>query len=593
MSNFRSNAPQPAYRHNLRLETACSFEAVREAAQFARAWLAEQRVAEEELSAWELALVEAGNNAVEYVTEDKRALPIVIELSVGESEVEVRITDHTPGFDLPESVDLPDLDSEGGRGVFLIKSLTDSAAYLRSRNENQLILRKRRATSGALPEADVNGLQGRLAESEQAVGELSEELASSYESLVAMFRYSAELGKSADLRDFASRLLADILQLTETDVAVLRLVHQKTLETFLILPDDLQSRVATLGETTVSQSVEWEALKTREDVWFDAVNPLRAGDPLRAIAGIRAGLVHVVSSGDQPLGTLTIIRCRKDNPLRSAQANILHTFVDFLAIQIVNARLLDERTQSRITRRELEIAANIQRSLLPVSVPNVPPFSIAASCTNAREVGGDFYDVLRVGEEGLLVLIADVMGKGVPAALFAAVLRSAVRSMPALYTEPAALLTSVNRTLCDDLSRVDMFVTAKAVFLDVKQQRIVSASAGHCPLLLCRPNQCVAEFADDADLPLGIDFAVEYQQTITPFLPGAVALLFTDGLSELQNPTGKMFDIESLEKFLPQLSPIKVPAANMSNTLQRELDAFRAGAALTDDQTFVILRHEL
>ena len=169
MSNFRSNAPQPDYRLGLRLESECSFEAVREATQFARDWFASHQIPIPELDTWELALVEAGNNAVEYAPEAKLMQPIVYELSLSETEVEARITDHTPGFEFPEQIDLPDSESEGGRGLFLIRSLTDHSFYLRGKGENQLILRKRRAAATPLSEPDMLVLQRQLAESEIAV----------------------------------------------------------------------------------------------------------------------------------------------------------------------------------------------------------------------------------------------------------------------------------------------------------------------------------------------------------------------------------------------------------------------------------------
>jgi serine phosphatase RsbU (regulator of sigma subunit)/anti-sigma regulatory factor (Ser/Thr protein kinase) len=593
VKNAGHSVLQPGYQQSLRLECECSFTAVREAAQLIRHWLASHGLSETDLGAWELALVEAGNNAVEHVLPERQSLPLVLEVAFAEKFVEARVTDHTAGFEFPDNVDLPDFDSEGGRGVFLIKSLTDHAVYLRSAGENQLILRKNRSQAAKVHLPDVAQLQRQLAESEAAVSEMSEELSSSYESLVAMFRYSAEMGNSGNLHEFAGRLLADVLQLTESDAAVLRLFENGRLKTFLIFPGDQPETFPSVEGLAPSQSLELEAVKMREDVWFDGRHPLSVNDPLRAVAGGRIGLVHVFGSGDQPLGTIAVIRTRNDQPMRSAQVNILHTLVDFLAIQIVNSRLQDERTQSRVTRRELEIAANIQRSLLPVSIPKLLPFAVAASCTNAREVGGDFYDVLRVGDSGLLIVIADVMGKGVPAALFAAVLRSAVRSIPGLFSEPAALLSAVNRALCDDLSRVDMFATAKVIYLDVHRHCIVSASAGHCPLLLWQPDRPAAEVADNAGLPLGIDLEMDYQQTVLPFPPGAVALLFTDGLSELRNNADRMFGIEGLQGLLPGLSPAKVPAETVSAKLLQELDNYRAGAALSDDQTFVILRHEL
>ena len=126
-----ANAARREFRTSLRLEVPCEFSAVRAATLAVRDWLAEKGLPEADLGGRELALVEAANNAVKYADEKARQLPVTIEISCGERDVEARITDHTAGFEWPAEVDLPDMDSESGRGLFLMKSLTDHVAYLR------------------------------------------------------------------------------------------------------------------------------------------------------------------------------------------------------------------------------------------------------------------------------------------------------------------------------------------------------------------------------------------------------------------------------------------------------------------------------
>lgn len=574
------------------VESDCSFPAVRESARIIRDWLASCQIDDSDSAAWELALVEAANNAVEHAVGPARDKPVRIEILLGDFHVEARVFDNTPGFDFPSEVDLPDAEAEGGRGIFLIKSLTESSEYLRSPTGNILRLRRPRTVpTGIVPAANPADLELRLADAEQALTEMSEELASSYEILVAMFRYSAELGSHANLAEFAQRLVTDLLQLTETDVLILRLNSNGQLDPFLAHPPSLLPQLSSLSLADSPDWVEVDAARNRENVWFGSQNLPTPADPISAIGRIGMGLVHPFRFGDRCLGTITVIRTQRENPLSSAKVNILQTLGDFLAIQITNSRLLDERTKSRITRHELEIAANIQRSLLPVSLPSPPPFEISASCSNAGEVGGDFYDVLHVGNSGLLFVIADVMGKGVPAALFAAVVRTAIRSIPSLFTDPAALLASVNYTLCDDLARVDMFVTAKLVYLDLRNQVLASASAGHCPLLVWRPGLPEALVIDNAGLPLGIEPDTRYALSVTPLPKGAVALLHTDGITELRDPKGNMFGTERLQGLLPSLAPGLVAAHQINDRVFAELDSFRAKTAPTDDQTFIVLRN--
>jgi serine phosphatase RsbU (regulator of sigma subunit)/anti-sigma regulatory factor (Ser/Thr protein kinase) len=578
------------HRIALRLEVVCGFAAVRAATHQVRGWLAEQGLTEPELAAWELALVEAANNAVKYASEPARKTPILIEISLGEREVEARITDHTGGFDWPAEIRLPEADAEGGRGLFLIKSLTDHVVYYRHPGENVLVMRRARPAGGLVVPLDAARLQQRLAETESVLQEMTAELSSTYESLVALFRYSAELGAHTDVKTFSQRLIRDLMQLTEADCAVFRLAAADgaKLEPLLVVPDEHKLPDLSLKS---SHSAEVAAAQHRQDIWFDAQNPLAKEDPLRIVMPVGGGVCHAFYVADQLVGTAVLGRVAAGRPFTAAQVNLLHSFIDFLAIQIVNARLMNERTVSRVTRRELEIAAEIQRSLLPSELPACRPFDLAAACQSAQKVGGDFYDVISADDGSVLVVIADVMGKGVPAALFAAVLRSTIRSMPHLFAEPGRLLDVANHTLFPDLSRVDMFATACLVYVNSQRRELSFASAGHCPLLLCQPGGAQAEVCNNAGFPLGIEPHVVYTQHRLPLPPGAAALVYTDGLSELRNADGAMLGEERLNQLFATALGCTRDAAGAKQYLLDQMAAFRSNAPLSDDQTLVLIRH--
>ena len=592
MNPLSANVSRFDYRSQLRLEVSCEYAAVRGAAQTIRQWLAGQQLSEIELSEWELLMVEAGNNAVKHSDAHARTKPILFEISRGETEIELRVTDHTPGFDWPEQIELPDEESEHGRGLFLIQSLTSHANYLRSRQGNNLVLRRPHAAAaaGLLPSPEA--LQRRLTEAETALSDMTAELSSSYESLVALFRYSAELGKHIELGDFANRLLRDLIQIAEADYAVLRLASTdgRRLETLNIQPDT----VASLPPLDLAQgirTVETEAARTRQDIWFAPDEPLAKTDPLRPLVGNGNGLCHAFVFSNQLVGTVAFGRFAPDKPFSAAQVNLLHTFIDFLAIQIVNSRLLDERTAARVTRRELEIAADIQRSLLPATLPACPPFELASVCQSALQVGGDFFDVIQTEDGTTLLVIADVMGKGVPAALFAAVLRSTIRSMPQLFDQPGELLATANRTLFPDLSRVDMFVTAQIACLNPRRQKIISASAGHCPLLVWQPDTPEAVALGHAGFPLGIEPMTRYVHIETDLPPSALVLLYTDGLSETRNATGEMLGEKKLIQLLAKTATHTSDTHAGKHYLLNRLEDYRDHAPLTDDQTFILIKH--
>jgi len=576
------------------VETPSEFSAVRAGVAQISAWLGELGTPEADIGGWELALIEAGNNAVKYATPAARLQPVLFEISAGARDIEVRVTDHTTGFDWPAEIKLPEPDAEHGRGLYLMKSLTDELFYLRHPGQNVLVLRRARpADTKNL--TDTGDLQRRLAEAETALGDMTAELAANYESLVAVFRYSSELGGHTDLKEFSNRLLRDLMQIAEADGVVLRLVtgDAKRLETALLLPENETIKLAPVVlRDDSAKSAEAHAARARMDIWFSPEEPLDKSDPLRVAMPVGNGICHAFFVADQLVGTATLNRLAANKPFTAAQVNLLHTFVDFLAIQIVNTRLLNERTAARVTQRELEIAAEIQRSLLPSELPACPPFGLAASCQSALQVGGDVYDAIPAGSNTALLVIADVMGKGVPAALFAAVLRSTIRSMPHLFTRPGELLGAVNKTLYADLSRVDMFITATAVYLDPQRGGMVSASAGHCPLLFCATGMA-KNTPTQSGLPLGIEPNTVYRQTVNALPPNAAALLYTDGLNEMRNASGELLGEEKLREFLTESVLKTNDVENAKSALLRRLAEFRGPTPPTDDQTLILIRHQV
>jgi serine phosphatase RsbU (regulator of sigma subunit)/anti-sigma regulatory factor (Ser/Thr protein kinase) len=259
--------------------------------------------------------------------------------------------------------------------------------------------------------------------------------------------------------------------------------------------------------------------------------------------------------------------------------------------QLASARAEKEKVETRLLAHELEIARQIQNSLLPKTFPPLPGFKLSGFCLSARQVGGDFYDVLQIAPEIVLLVVADVMGKGVPAALFAATLRTLLRTTIQWIRRPAKLLRRINRLMYDDLSGVDMFITAQLVLVDNRVGRLVVANAGHCPLLLSNePGQI--ETISPEGMPLGILPEMEFEEDVVPFSSRTCVLLYSDGLTEARNPNGELFGSKRLADWLLQQRARNCGAVELSSGIQQELKRFQETVSPTDDQTGLILASE-
>lgn len=248
--------------------------------------------------------------------------------------------------------------------------------------------------------------------------------------------------------------------------------------------------------------------------------------------------------------------------------------------------------QSRLVTRELEIAANIQHSLLPDRLPAVVGFRLASHYRSARQVGGDYYDAVSVPGGGILLVMADVMGKGIPAAMFATIFRTLIHARTDLAPSPGQLLSWVNRSFADELDRVDMFVTAQLAYVDPTTRRLFVAGAGQPPLLLAEASGHLRAL-ESGGPPLGIIRGMDYPEESVSLPPGSRILLYTDGLNEARNAAGHLLGLDTLERAFVQTARERLPAEAARDRLVSLLIQFESGTPQADDQAFLLLAEDL
>jgi phosphoserine phosphatase RsbU/P len=239
--------------------------------------------------------------------------------------------------------------------------------------------------------------------------------------------------------------------------------------------------------------------------------------------------------------------------------------------------------------KELEIASQIQSSILPREVPRISGLEIAARYLPMSAVAGDFYDFLVADDEKHLgVLIADVTGHGVPAALIASMLKVAFAGQSAHADDPARALTGLNRALCGKFE--DHFVTAAYVFVDIEKSVMRYAGAGHPPLMLASRSPAGVRVIEENGLMLGLFPEAAYSATEIPLRPGDRCLLYTDGVVEAMNAAQEEFGKARLEQFLAKHPDL--PADRFSTALLDEISRWAgpsSGQRQDDDITVLVL----
>ncbi len=264
-----------------------------------------------------------------------------------------------------------------------------------------------------------------------------------------------------------------------------------------------------------------------------------------------------------------------------AQIEILKALAGHIAVAVDNAqRIQHERHQMQHLREEQDEARRIQRNLLPRTPPPLAGFQLEAECVSAGPVGGDWYDYISLADGRVAIVLADVSGKGMPAALLMSAVRGMVRSLAPLASGPRAVLAHVNRMLLDDCF-TGRYVTMIYAVLDPASRTLTFANAGHPWPLLCHGTD-VRPLHTDAGLPLGL-LPCEFTEHNVKFCRDFRLLFYTDGISEALNREDQEFGSARLAQF------VATHDCSLSQLMEAIKD-FRGACAQKDDATVILLR---
>src|SRR5256714_2850839 len=274
------------------------------------------------------------------------------------------------------------------------------------------------------------------------------------------------------------------------------------------------------------------------------------------------------------------------NAYSNDDLEVLMLLASQVAIIIEKVMLHDQLIEKQRLETQLEVARQVQLQLLPARDPQLEGFDISAYNFPTEEVSGDYYDWVRIYDDQIGIVIADVSGKGVPAALLMAFLRASLRAATHIGYAPHISMSKVNYLLWESIER-NQFVTAFYGILDATNRTLAYSNAGHSPALLMRADGTY-RFEERGGVPLGMFRDSRYYEYFATINPTEILVLYTDGVTEATNNAGEEYGRDRLIDAVRRNR--EVGAREMIDFLHRDLLEWTDGKGATDDVTFFIVK---
>jgi serine phosphatase RsbU (regulator of sigma subunit)/pSer/pThr/pTyr-binding forkhead associated (FHA) protein len=399
--------------------------------------------------------------------------------------------------------------------------------------------------------------------------------------LRAMIEIAQNLGKAVSLDEVLGKLLESLFKIfIQADRALIVLGAPGG----VLVPKAVKHRRSSMEEhARISRTIVNQVMESQEAILSaDAAHDVRF-DTSQSIADLRIRSVMcapLVDSEGKSLGVIQVDTSDQRQRFQKDDLDLLASIASQAAFAVDNAQLHEQSLRQHAIERDLELAHKVQRGLLPAAPPHVPGYYFFDFYLAANQVGGDYYDYIELPRGRLAIVVGDVSGKGVSAALIMAKLSGEVRFCLASEPNPAAAVNRINTSFSSS-GWSDRFVTFLLVVLDVKTHEMTLVNAGHMPPLLRRGRGKVeAVGGDQAGLPLGVVDDFQYEQHTRILEPGDFLTLFTDGISEAMNAENELYGIQRLED---QLSIDNVEVSGLGRLILDDVKRFVGGRPQSDD----------
>ncbi len=299
----------------------------------------------------------------------------------------------------------------------------------------------------------------------------------------------------------------------------------------------------------------------------------------------RSEMVAPIVSNEQVIGVFDLESDHLD-AYSEDDLSILQLLASQVAIIIDKVELHTQLVEQKRLQAQLEIARQVQLELLPDADPQLKDFDISAYIFPTEEVSGDYYDWVEIFEDQIGIVVADVVGKGIPAALLMAFLRACLRSSVQIGYAPHIAFSKVNNLLWDSIED-NQFITGIYGILDATNKTFVFSNAGHNPPLLVKSDG-EKRYVEYGDLPLGMFFEHRYHQHFIRLEIGQTMVIYTDGITEAARENGEEYGTERLAQRV--LSGIELPAKELIDYIRKDVADFTERKFLDDDGTLFVVK---
>lgn len=428
-----------------------------------------------------------------------------------------------------------------------------------------------------------------LANAIARLGHQEYQLRQRVDELTAVYNVATMLAESRDLQTLLQRTAEVVASVMQVKASSIRLLDRDTDDLVIGAVHNLSPRYVAKGPIKLSRSpIDAVALSSQGYAYVaDLATDPRAIYPQDAA---REGIVSELSAGmrykGRPVGVIRVYSEREE-VFPQIKVALLRSIAAQAAAAIENARLLEESITRAALEKQVQMAASVQRRLLPKEPPRVEGIDLAAVYVPSYALGGDFYDFIPFPDDNVGIVVADVSGKGIPASLIMASVRSALRAQVDNLYYLYEAMSRVNLMLCRD-SEPSEFVTLFYGVLDGRNGRLTYCSAGHPPGLLFRNGRVVE--LDSANMVLGVNPQEHFQQSILQLRSGDAILFYTDGLFDAVSPAGERFGRSRIAEVFARHADASAGA--IAHGILWEMRKFVGITKPTDDVTMVAVKVE-